>query len=61
MDLVGSDSHDWSILLVHLHDLPEKAARVGPHVIVRLVPIRESRELRARDMGDGVEVDAVTC
>lgn len=61
MDLVRSDPHNRTVLLVHLHDLPQKAARVRPHVKVGLVPVRESSEFRARDVRDRVEVDAVTC
>jgi hypothetical protein len=61
MDLVRSNSHNRAILLMQLHCLPEKAARVRPHVPVGLVPVCESRELWARDVGDRVEVDAIAC
>lgn len=59
LDLVGSYPDDRTILFVQLGCLPEKTARMGPQIVVRLVPIGDRRKLRAWDVRDGVEVDSV--
>ena len=43
-----------------LPDLKHKPPRLH-HIVVKLVPRRHRREPRARDMRQGVEVEAVDC
>lgn len=58
MDLPGTNSHNWAILLVHIHNL-KRVLSAEDYVVVKFIVLGQRSQLGSWKVGDGTEPQSV--